>query len=93
MKDISQVMKINPATLYQEQHEALSQHVLAVLDEVRCRIERGEYQAILNKLINSPAGDSYGSENLYIDFSYSDDEVMDIGEAVEKLQELTKKAE
>ena len=63
------------------------------LKEIIKDIENGNYQKIMKDLSESPAGDGYGRDNYYIDFSYVANDLIsndidDIGTALEFLEEL-----
>lgn len=84
MKNIDDVMKLQPETLALEQHKILKQHTIDTLNEVIQLIKNEKYDKIDDYVSFSGAGRLvYGNENHYIDFYYGD-----IVETVERLKDL-----
>ena len=75
--------------------EKLKIEVVKRLKEVTSLIEKEEYDKVKECLAFSPAGDGYGCNNNYIDFSYlipADDEygnryINDLGDVINELSE------
>lgn len=72
MKNIDEIMKLQPETLAQEQYRALRQHTLETLNEIAQLIKNEKYDKIRDYVSFSASGDGYGSDNHYIDFYYGD---------------------
>lgn len=83
MKNIDDIMKLQPETLAKEQYNALKQNTLETLHEVMQLIKNEQYNKIDGYVSFSHSGDGYGNENHYIDFYYGD-----IVETVDKLKYL-----
>ena len=92
--ELSELMNTTPQELASLQHDALKKHTLEVLNIITNIIKNEQYDSLMkdeNRLLEfSPAGDSYGNDNYYINFSYMKDELMDIKEIVEELRDLKK---
>lgn len=92
--ELSDLMKTTPKQLASLQHDALKKHVLGVLNLITNIIRNEQYDSLMKDddglLEFSPAGDGYGNDNHYINFSYMKDEPMDIKEIVEELRNLKK---
>ncbi|WBF79409.1 hypothetical protein BNCALIDO_00019 [Aeromonas phage vB_AdhM_TS9] len=88
MKNIDEIMKLQPETLAQEQYKILKQHTLDTLNEVIQLIKNEKYDKLDNYVSFSGAGDGYGDENHYIDFYCGD-----IVETVERLKYLKSTSE
>lgn len=90
---LNKLMEIDVETLKQAQHDALKGFVLSKLDEVKRLIEEERYEDVKLLTYNSPAGDGYGTDKDFIDFSYDEDIKnrnygTDILEITEKLKGL-----
>lgn len=90
--NIQELLKTTPETLAQTQHDALKEHTIEILERVLKQLKKEEYKAIEKDLFRSPAGDCMGSDNSCIDFSYNNDEVMDLGDMVSMLNNLKAQA-
>lgn len=88
MKNIDEIMKLQPETLAQEQYKILKQHTLDTLNEVVQLIKNEKYDKLDDYVSFSSAGDGYGNENHYIDFYCGD-----IVETVERLKYLKSTSE
>ena len=76
-----------------EIHDIVRDRITDKLKEIIKYIENGNYQKIMKDLSESPAGDGYGRDNYYIDFSYVandliSNDIEDIGTALEFLEAL-----
>lgn len=87
-KELKNIMSITIENLAKTQHDALKRHVINVLDTVKKCIEKEQYDQIEDLTFESPAGDGWGLDNQVIDFSYKDDENMDITEVAWLLNNL-----
>lgn len=90
--DIREIMEIDIDNLVRKQHEAVKNHVIGILQEIINLVKEEKYEEIQDKLIYSPAGDGYGEDNHYINFSYRNGE-KDIKEILEELKKLKYKCE
>lgn len=92
-KSLENIMSMTVENLAKKQHEALKQHVINVLDNVKKCIEEESYNNIEKLTFHSGEGDGWGdaSDNEVIDFSYNEGENMDIDEVVSKLINLKAK--
>lgn len=88
MKNIDEIMKLQPETLAQEQYKILKQHTLDTLNEVVQLIKNEKYDKLDDYVSFSGAGDGYGDENHYIDFYCGD-----IVATVERLKYLKSTSE
>lgn len=90
--DLNKLMETTPQELAKVQHDALKQHVLAVLDNIRSLIQKENYTFILDEnrevILYSPSGDGYGQHNHFINFGYQKDNPLDIKEVVSQLNSL-----
>lgn len=86
--NLKKLLEVAPETLANEQHRALKNEVIAVLERVIDTIKRCDYNGVWPLLEVSVAGDGTGSDNTYIDFRSLDVGIEDIGDAVERLHEL-----
>lgn len=90
---LEELMAIEPDNIKQKQHDALKGFVVNRLKEVTEIIENEEYDKVNPYLNHSPAGDGYGTDKDFIDFSMSekqrqDNYGTDISEVIDKLKEL-----
>ena len=88
MKNIDDIMKLQPETLALEQYESLKQHTLDTLNKVVQLIKNEKYDKIAEYVSFSSSGDGYGNENYYIDFYCGD-----IAETTERLKYLKSTSE
>lgn len=88
MKNIDEIMKLQPETLAQEQYKILKQHTLDTLNEVVQLIKNEKYDKLDDYVSFSRAGDGCGNENHYIEFYCGD-----IVETVERLKYLKSTSE
>ena len=65
-----EIMKVSIDNLAQKQLEFLKEHNINVLKNIISLIEEENFEKINKFVANSPAGDGYGEDNYYIDFSY-----------------------
>lgn len=86
MVDIKEMLSLKPENLAAQQHEALKQYVVQKIKDFNQLINSEKYEEALNLLANSPAGDGYGCDNEYLDFSETGSE--DIGCILRKLKSL-----
>lgn len=88
--DIKQLMQIDVDNLIQKQHDGLKEYVVNRMKEITELINLEMYDKVDSKLKNSPAGDSYGLDNNYINFNY-DGIDRDISEVLSELENLKMK--
>ena len=86
--DIKEIMEIDVNNLKRRQLEALKLHSVEILRKVINHIEKEEFEEVELMMAHSPSGDSYGEDNVYIDFTYLESCHMDIGEIVELMRSL-----
>src|SRR5690554_1275717 len=77
----------------EEIHDIVRDRIIDKLKGIIQDIENGEYQKVMEDLSESPAGDGYGRDNYYIDFSHVANDLIsnyidDIGTALEFLEAL-----
>ena len=87
---LEQLLKTTPETLAVEQHAALKEHVIKVLETTLQAVKDEYYTAVNNFDQFSPAGDCMGCDNHFINFGYDEKEPLDICEVMERLIELKK---
>lgn len=87
---LEQLLKTTPETLAVEQHAALKEHVIKVLETTLQAVKDEYYTAVNNLTQFSPAGDCMGCENNFINFGYDEKEPLDICDVMERLIELKK---
>lgn len=76
-----------------EIHDIVRDRITDKLKDIIQDIENGKYQKVMKDLSESPAGDGWGKDNRYIDFSHVANDLIsnhidDIGTALEFLEEL-----
>lgn len=76
-----------------EIHDIVRDRVIDKLKDIIQDIENGKYQKVIKDLRESPAGDGWGKDNYYIDFSHITKDLIsnhieDIGTALEFLKGL-----
>lgn len=81
------ILDVDIYNLQEEQLKELKRHTVEVLHKIAVAVEKEDFKAIKDNMQFSPAGDGYGDENHFIDFSWSGP-TMDIGEIVEKMESL-----
>lgn len=79
------ILDVDIYNLQEEQLKELKRHTVEVLHKIAVAVEKEDFKAIKDNMQFSPAGDGYGDENHFIDFSWSGP-TMDIGEIVEKME-------
>ena len=57
------------------------------MHKIAAAVEKEDFKFIKNNMELSPAGDGYGYDNHFIDFSWGS-QTMDIGDIVEKMENL-----
>lgn len=63
----------NPEIIINNKYkETIKTETIKHLKHIIKLIENNEYDEVMNLLSHSPAGDGYGSDNYYIDFSFLD---------------------
>jgi len=90
--ELNDLMKLRPEDLAKKQHDTLKAVVIEKLENIVNIIAGERYKEIGELCESSPAGDGYGRDNMYIDFSYNEYEA-DITDVVDKLMGLKKIAE
>lgn len=83
---IKDMLELTPERLAQQQEDALREHVVEKLRHIANLIKGGHYDKVEQMLAFSSAGDDFGNENYYIDFSETG--LDDIGGVVNKLGDL-----
>ena len=89
-EQMNEFLKTTPETLAKNQYRELKAYALDRIKEVYKLLERDELDTLETLLDDSPAGDGYGSDNMYISFGkiFSKDLNADIGEVIYKLRKL-----
>jgi hypothetical protein len=82
------IMDIDVNNLKQKQYIYLKQHTKNILENILKDLEADDLISIQNYLVFSPDGDGWGKENYFINFSYKDNEEMDLQEIINKMKEL-----
>ena len=89
---LNETFGVSMDEIHRIQYKTLHDGVIARLSEVLGLIKRSEYSKVIELTQNSPAGDGYGRDNKFIDFSHIydpyDENALDIAEACEKLMDL-----
>ena len=83
------IMDINIGNLKEKQYEFLKEHTLNILEGIIDDLKNDKFDDIRKKMAFSAAGDGYGDENYYINFSYNET-FMDLFDIVNKIEELKK---
>lgn len=83
------IMDINIENLKEKQYEFLKEHTLNILEGIIDDLNNDKFDDIKKKMKFSPAGDGYGDNNYYINFSYNETS-MDLFDIVNKMEELKK---
>lgn len=87
MENEETIMDVDVNNLKQKQYEFLKNNTIRKLNEIIRLLQNGNLQAVMYSLKFSGAGDGYGQDNYYIDFSY-DKQPRDLQEIIEKMAEL-----
>ena len=95
--ELKDLLATKPEDLAMKQEMALRAHAAAKLRFIAQLIEDGAYEAVERELDNSPAGDECGRDNTFISFeelqlSFYRGGTTDIGDVIEKLQQLHRMA-
>lgn len=69
--DLKTLMETSPEDLAELQYNELKNHTIGILEQVKKQLYDDDFEQVKNNLVYSPAGDGYGSDNYFIDFSYS----------------------
>lgn len=90
---LEEILSIDPENIKQKQHDILKGFVVNRLKEITEIIENEEYDKVNPYLNHSPAGDGYGTDKDFIDFSISEKQRKnnygtDISEVIDKLKGL-----
>ena len=88
MEEIN-IMDIDVDNLSRKQYEYLLNPTIKILDEIKEDLQNGRLQNVLGKMRYSPAGDDMGLDNYFINFSYKENEIMDLSDIVDKLAKLS----
>jgi hypothetical protein len=86
--ELGTLMSTKPEDLAELQYQQLNKHIIRILEQVTNYVRNESYDEIKKMLSHSPAGDGYGLDNDFINFTYLDTESMDILEVIEKLERL-----
>ncbi len=87
MENEETIMDVDVNNLKQKQYDFLKKHTIDILDEIIELLQDGNLQKVMYSLKFSGAGDGYGQDNYYINFSY-DKKPRDLQEIIEKMAEL-----
>lgn len=88
MDNIKQIMKIDVNNLAEIQFDNLKRYTIEVLVEITKAIKANDFATVRKHLSFSPAGDGYGCENSFIAFDIDDESEWDIGNVIDKLEQL-----
>lgn len=83
------IMDISVENLKEKQYEFLKGHTLNILEGIIDDLKNDKFDDIKKKMKFSPAGDGYGSDNFYINFSYNETS-MDLLDIIDAMEELKK---
>ena len=83
------IMDINIENLKEKQYEFLKEHTLNILEGIIDDLNNDKFNDIRKKIVFSAAGDGYGDNNYYIDFSYNETS-MDLFDIVDKKKKKKK---
>ena len=85
------ILDTNIEKLKQDQSKALKEHITNIFNDILAKINEGKYQEVVDKYLEfSPAGDGFGDDNYFINFSWNE-ERKDISDVLEMLAELDNK--
>lgn len=90
-KELEQIMSMTVENLAKTQHDALKEHAISVLDNIKRLIQDEEYDKIEALTFYSDCGDGWGkdsSANNVINFAYTKNGRDDIVEVVDWLKGL-----
>lgn len=87
-ENLRKFLQTKPENLAEQQHIMLKEFVVERLQKIIDLIDKEEYVDVLKMTAFSPAGDGYGQDNSYIDFSDVFGVEADIEVVIEKLQQL-----
>lgn len=91
---LNETFGVSMDEIHRIQYKTLHDGVIARLSEILKLMKGSEYSKVIELTQNSPAGDGYGRDNRFIDFSHIYDpyreNALDIAEACEMLMELKK---
>lgn len=82
--DISDFLALTPQTLAAKQYEVLKKHTLQKLKAVSNYLEKDDFNSI-NAMLAAPDEDS---DTRFINFSYENGEINDIGDILFSLEQL-----
>ena len=82
------ILDVDINNLKQAKYKAMKEHIIGVLDKVKDLVERGDYEELEEMTFFSPSGDCMGCDNHCINFTWRDDEDMDIDYVVQILKRL-----
>ena len=88
--DVKSIMEIDVENLKREQLEALKVHTINILETIIDHIQLSEFEEVSKYLVHSPAGDSYGTDNYFINFAYNDGDEMDLDDMIDLMKGLSK---
>jgi len=93
--NLKKLLETKPETLAEEQHDALKEHVIIVLDKVMTAIKSENYDAVEAMTSSSPAGDGYGADNSFIEFEWEPTadgvDIADVAGTLRGLKSMSKK--
>lgn len=82
------ILQCTPENLAENQLHFLTSEVCDRLNRIIACLNKGDYELIKTYLYFSPAGDEMGSNNRYIYFGYLHPDLEDLGDVVNRLEEL-----
>lgn len=85
---LQELMKTKPETLARKQLDALKEHCINVLQNIKDLIDSERFNEVKNFTFYSPAGDCMGSENNCINFSFEKGVMLDVQEICEKMKQI-----
>ena len=90
--DTRKFMELSPENLAKEQYLTLRRAVAERLKEIAKNINEEDYDSVEKHLSPSPAGDGYGTDTHYIDFSdlFDGEDLQDAIDRLRRLQEIAK---
>lgn len=90
---LKKLLGTKPEELAQLQHDELKEYTLGQLRKFTKLIEGGSYEAADAMLRYSPAGDDMGCDNNYLPIEVLGGDAFDLGDALEALTDLAKRAQ
>lgn len=85
------IMELDVKNLANKQYEYLKDRTILILNNIINDLKEDKLQEIQDKLEFSADGDGWGNTNWYINFSYIENEPMDLHDILYKMAQLKNK--